>query len=549
MATAVAAPRRSAWGPLRHPVFRYLWVATVASNLGTWMHDTAATWLMTSLTSSTVMIALMQTAASLPMLFLALPAGALADIIDRRRLLIVTQLWMAVAAALLAALTVADAVTPDRLLFLTFLLGLGTALNTPAWQATVQDVVPREEVLDAVSLNGVSVNLARSIGPALGGILVSVAGSGAVFLLNATSFLAVVFVLARWQREPEDSPLPGERVVGAMRAGLRYLRHAPVAQGVFIRTAAFVIAASALWALLPVVARRELGLGAVGYGALLGSLGLGAIAGVVALPPVRQRLSTDRLVLLGTLLYAGAMVAVGLLRSVPALCAALFLGGVAWITVMPAFNVATQRVSPAWVRARMLAVYVLMFQGGLALGSALWGVVASRAGVRTALASAALVMVLGLVTAWRWPLAVGEGVDVSPSGHWRDPVVVGTLDHDDGPVLVTVEYRVDAADVPAFTAAMQAVGNQRRRDGAMTWGLYRDTADPSRLLETFVAESWGEHLRQHARATVADRAAEAVARAFHRGPGLPAVSHLIYATARSAGRDHREEAKEIDTLG
>ncbi len=535
----------SAWAPLARPVFRTLWIATVASNVGSWMHDTAATWLMTTLTSSTFMVALMQTAASLPVLFLALPAGALADVVDRRRLLIMTQSWMLAAAALLGLATIAGAMTPDRLLFLTFVLGLGTALNTPAWQATVQDLVPRDEVLDAVSLNGVSTNIARAIGPAIGGLLVSAIGSGAVFLLNAVSFTAMVFVLWRWRRPVVSSPLPAERVLGAMRAGVRYLRFAPAVQGVLIRCGLFVAFASALWALLPVLARYELGLGALGYGVLLGSLGLGAIVGVPLLPPVRARLSTDRLVAAGSLLYAAAMAGLGLLGSVPLLCIALFLGGVAWIGVMPAFNAATQHAAADWVRARMLAVYVLMFMGGLAIGSAVWGAIASHVGVRATLVLAAIGMAITLLAREWWPLAAGEAVDVTPSAHQREPIVVGTLDQDDGPVLVTVEYRIRPEDVDRFVAAMRDVAEFRRRDGAMTWGLYRDTADPTRLVETFVAESWGEHLRQHARATVDDRTLAARARAFHQGGGPPAVSHLIYAAAERAGDDRRAEASAL----
>ena len=511
------------------------------------MHETAATWLMTTLTSSTLLVALMQTATSLPVLFLAMPAGALADVVDRRRLLIVTQGWMLVAATLLGGLTLTGLVTPDRLLFLTFVLGLGSALNTPAWQATVQDLVPRDEVLDAVSLNGVSTNIARAIGPAIGGLLVASIGSGAVFLLNALSFCAVIGVLGRWRSVPRENVLPAERVAGAIRAGIRYLRHAPAAQAVFIRTAAFTLFASALWALLPVLARRELGLGALGYGTLLGSLGLGAVAGVPILPRIRARIRTDRLVVLGTLVFAGATAVLAGSRRVPVLCAALVVAGLAWITVMPAFNVATQRVAPDWVRARMLAVYVLMFQGGLALGSACWGIVAARAGVRTALLAAAIGMVVAAVATWRYPLAPGETLDLSPSGHWRDPVVTDTLDTDDGPVLVTVEYRVAPGQQADFIRAMDALATVRRRDGAMTWGLYRDTADPGRMLETFLSESWGEHLRQHARATVADRAVEAVARRFHDGPGLPAVSHLIYASAPRAADDRREVARRLDS--
>ncbi len=527
-------PLQSAWIPLRRPVFRALWLATVASGVGTWMHDTAAAWLMTSLSTSTLMVALMQTATSLPVLFLALPAGALADIVDRRRLLLITQSWMLGAAAVLGLLTVSGAMTPWLLLFLTFNLGLGVALNTPAWQATTPDLVPPAELTEAVALNGIATNIARAIGPAIGGLLVAAIGSGGVFLLNAASFVAVVLVLRAWRKEPRETVMPAERVAGAMRAGVRYLRHAPAVRNVLTRCAAFIFGASALWALLPVLARHELGLGAVGYGLLLGCLGVGAIIGGALLGHVRARYSTDRIVGVSTVVYAGATLTLGWVRSVPLLGVTLVACGFAWMSGMSLFNVSTQRASPDWARARMLSVYVLVYMGGIAVGAALWGTVASAFGLRTALSAAAAAMLAGLLATRRFRIAAGEGLDLSPSGHWRVPEGAAGVDPDAGPVLVTVEYRVPPEHADAFVAAMEEVGQLRRRDGGITWGLYHDTSEPDRYLETFVSESWGEHMRQHARATMADRRTEARARAFHTGESPPVVSHTIH--VRTGGR-------------
>ena len=523
-----SATRESAWAPLRRPVFRALWIATVASNVGTWMHDTAAAWLMTSLTTSTLMVALMQTATSLPVLFLALPAGALADIVDRRRLLLITQTWMLGAAVALGLLTVAGAMTPWLLLFLTFTMGLGVALNTPAWQATTPDLVPPRELTEAVALNGIATNIARAIGPAIGGLLVAAVGSGGVFLINAASFIAVVTVLWRWRKEPRETVMPAERVAGAMRAGLRYLRNAPAVRAVLIRCATFIVGASALWALLPVLARRELGLGAVGYGLLLGSLGAGAIVGGAVLGPLRHRFSTDRIIGVSTIAYAAATLTLAWVRVVPVLSLALVVCGFAWMAAMSLFNVSTQRASPDWARARMLSVYVLAFMGGMAVGAAFWGVVATAFGLSVALTAATAVLLGGLLLTRRFRIAVWEGLDLSPSGHWREPVLTDAIDPDAGPVLVTIEYRVAPEDATAFIAAMEDVGRLRRRDGGITWGLYRDTAEPDRYLETFVSESWGEHMRQHARATMSDRRTEARARRFHRGQAPPLVSHTIH---------------------
>jgi MFS family permease len=533
-AVPLTPPLQSAWTPLRRPVFRALWLATVAAGVGTWMHDTAAAWLMTSLTTSTLMVALMQTATSLPVLFLALPAGALADIVDRRRLLLVTQSWMLGAAAVLGLLTVSGAMTPWLLLFLTFNLGLGVALNTPAWQATTPDLVPPSELTEAVALNGIATNIARAIGPAIGGLLVAAIGSGGVFLLNAASFVAVVLVLRAWRKEPRETVLPAERVAGAMRAGVRYLRHAPAVRNVLARCAAFIFGASALWALLPVLARRELGLGAVGYGLLLGCLGVGAIIGGALLGQVRARYSTDRIVGVSTVVYAGATLTLAWVRSVPVLGLTLVICGFAWMSGMSLFNVSTQRTSPDWARARMLSVYVLVYMGGIAIGAALWGTVAAAFGLRSALSAAAAAMLAGLLLTRRFRISAGEGLDLSPSGHWRVPESAAEVHPDAGPVLVTVEYRVPPDHADAFAAAMEEVGELRRRDGGISWGLYRDTSQPDRYIETFVSESWGEHMRQHARATMADRRTEARARAFHTGDTPPVVSHTIH--VRTGGR-------------
>ena len=294
----------SAWVPLRRALFRALWIAAVASNVGTWIQDVSATWLMTSLASSPLMVALVQTASTLPIFLLALPAGALADIVDRRRLLLVTQSWMLLAAAALGVLTIAGATTPWGLLVLTFILGLGAAMNAPAWQAIIPELVPHVELPAAVALNSVGFNLARAVGPALGGLVVGAIGSGAAFLLNAASFLCVVGVLYGWRRAPRTSVLPAERVLGAIRAGVRYVRYAPALRAVFVRVAAVVVSASALWALLPVIARRELGLSSAGYGLLLGCFGAGAVAGATLLPAARRSLGVGRMIVTATVVLA-----------------------------------------------------------------------------------------------------------------------------------------------------------------------------------------------------------------------------------------------------
>jgi predicted MFS family arabinose efflux permease len=517
----------TAWSPLRQPVFRALWLAALVSNLGALMQGVAAAWLMTELTTSPVPVALLTTMSSLPLFLVGLPAGALADVIDRRWLVVVTQLWMLLVAAILGGLAALGWITSWRLLALTFLLGLGGALSAPAWQAIVPDLVPRHEFAAAVALNSAGFNLARAIGPALGGLLIAVTGPATVFLLNAASFLGIIIVMYRWRPQPRVQTAPPERVRSAVAAGMRFTRHSPSLRAVLVRTGVFIGTASALWALLPVVASDQLGLSASGYGILLASIGLGAIAGASILPRLRARLSVEQLVMALTLIVAAGMVALAYLHNLVLLNAALALVGVGWLSITSSFNVTAQTIVPAWVQARALGVYLLVFQGSFAAGSAAWGVVADRFGVQATLLVAAGMMALGIVITRRWPLQVDEELDLSPSQHWPQPTLAWEPDLEVGPVLITIEYQVAEPRHAAFVQAMQEVQTLRLRDGATRWGLFHDAAQPERFLETFVVSSWAEHLRQHERVTIADRGVEQRALALQQPGTVPVVSHLI----------------------
>jgi MFS family permease len=519
----------SAWSPLREPLFRALWIAAVVSNIGTWMQNVGAAWLMTSLAPSPTMVALVQAATSLPVVLVALPAGALADIVDRRALLLTTQGWMLFAASVLGVLTLLGATTAWVLLTLTFALGLGAALNAPAWQAIIPEVVNRSQLRPAVTLNGVGYNVARAVGPALGGLVVAVAGAGAAFVLNALSFVGVMVVLCRWRRRAGDRQLPAEDVRGAMRAGLRYVRFAPGLRAVLIRTAVFILGGSALWALLPLVAREELGLDATGYGVLLGCLGVGAVIGAALMPRIQQKFSTDGLLVGAVFLFALATGAPAYTRNFGLISFMMLIGGVAWMATMSTFNVGAQVTVPGWVRARALALYGLMFQGGTAFGSAVWGMVAERMSVPQALLWAALTLIAGLGAMIPYRLKLDDDINLTPSLHWPEPKALKPPPPDAGPVLVIVEYLIDAARAQDFIAAMRAVKELRRRDGAYRWGLFNDPENPKRFVETFVVETWAEHMRQHERVTIADREIEDAARAFHIGKSPPVVSHLVYA--------------------
>jgi predicted MFS family arabinose efflux permease len=504
-----------------------LWIATVASNIGTWFQSVGAAWLMTTLTPSETMVALVQAATSLPMFALALPSGVLADLLDRRQVLLATQIWMAAVAATLAALTLAGAVTPWRLLLFTALLGMGAALMGPAWQASIPELVPRGELAAAIALGSIGFNIARAAGPALGGLLVAAAGPAATFALNAVSFLGVLTVLRRWRRSPEESSLPAEPFWGALMTGVRYVRHAPEVLAVIARGSLFLFCASALWALLPVVASQKLRAGPAGYGLLLTALGLGAVAGAMALPRLRRRWPLDRIVAAAVLVFAAAMGVLAWVPQLPLVGLAMLVGGGAWLSLLSSLNVTIQTAVPSWVRARALSVYMLFFFGALTLGSTLWGAVAGRLGVAPALSAAAVGVVFGLTATYRIRLRSGEGLDLAPSRQWPAPIVHHEPEPDRGPVLVTVEYRIDPADKRPFAAALRDLRRVRLRDGAMQWGLFNDAAVEGRYVEMFLVKSWVEHLRQHERITFADRELEERVHAFHLGPERPRVEHLI----------------------
>ena len=394
----------AAWEPLREPLFRSLWIAAVVSYTGTWMQNVGAGWLMTQLTTSPLMVSLVQAAAAVPVFLVVLPAGALADMVDRRRLLLFTQSWMIFAAAALGVLTLLHAVNPWMLLAFTFLMGLGAVMNDPAWQAITPEVISPGRHAAAVALNSAGFNVARAVGPALGGVIVALAGSGWSFLLNAASFFGVIVFLYRWKRPPQE-PQAEKGLYGAVLEGLRYVRGAPQVRSVLIRTAAFSFGATSLLALLPLICQPH---GAQGYGFLLTCFGLGALAGAALLPRLRTQYSVDGLVAGATVVFALMTFAAGQVHFFEGLCLVLFTAGAAWIGILACFNVVAQTMCPSWMRARALSMYLLVLQGGMALGSAIWGELAARRGVPEALAWSAVAMIVGLSTIRRHRLTGAE---------------------------------------------------------------------------------------------------------------------------------------------
>jgi MFS family permease len=529
----------AAFAPLRHPVFRALWIANLASNTGLWIQNAGAGWLMTSLAPSPVMVSLVQAATMLPVFLFALPGGALADILDRRLTLITAQLWIAAAGLLLAGLAAMGLLGAWGLLVLTFAIGAGTAVIFPAWAAATPELVPRDDLVQAIALNGVGFNLARALGPALGGFVMAAAGPAAAFSLNALGFLALLWALLAWRRPaPARSDLPPERLPAAVRAGLRFAVAVPAMRAAILRACAFFFFASAVWALLPLIVREELSLGPAAFGLMLGVAGSGAVAAGMVLPLLRERLSQGKLVFFASLLAYAAMALLGVARHWAPAALAVLLFGAAWLAAGTILGAAAQMTAPAWARARALGVYQLSFFGALAIGSALWGWVGTRLGVPMTLALCAGIGAIAAVTVrpWRLPsFAPGaakswaKGLLATPLPQPRAPApALRELLHDEsGRVLEAVHYRVDPANRAAFLAAMREVRQVRLRTGALAWRLYEDVARPDRWTELWAMESWTDHLREATRLDEGDRAALARAITMHYGDEPPETSRHL----------------------
>jgi predicted MFS family arabinose efflux permease len=516
----------SAFAPLRQKSFALLWLAAVAANIGGFMRDVASAWVVTEIAPSPVWVALVQAAATLPVFLLAIPAGVLADILDRRRLLIVVQLLLAGVSLALAALAALQSLDLPVLLALAVLGGMGAALMQPTWQAVAPDLVGRALVRDAVALNSLGINIARALGPAAGGLLLGLWGPATTFGLSAAGALLMMAALWAWRRPAPEPDLLVEHFVGALRAGLRYTRASRELHRVLWRAAVFFGFSSAVWALLPLLARRLLGGTAGFYGLLLGAVGAGAIVGALLLPRLRQRLGTEGLMTAAAALVAAVLALLSLRPPQPLALALMAALGVAWIAALTTLGSVAQAIFPSWVRGRGLAVYLTVFNGALTAGSLAWGGVAEALGMPTALHLAAAGLLAVAVLARRWPLPEGDA-EQGPSSPWPAPSSHHAVGLDQGPVIVQLEYRVLPEHREAMVAALYDYGRVRRRDGAMAWGLAEDVEQPETLLEWFVVEAWAEHLRQHQRATTRDAELRAAVLRWHTGDAPPRVRHLL----------------------
>ncbi len=491
------------------------------------MHDVGAAWLMTSLTSKPLLVALVQAMSSLSIFLLALPAGAFADIIDRRIYLIFLQTYMMIIAGILAVVTFLGDMSPNLLLFLTFCLGAGNALSAPTWLALMSELVPPKHLSSAVTLIGVNINLSRAIGPALGGVIIAAAGPAAVFAINALSFFGIIISLFSWKSAPKESSLPAERLLGAMRASIRYVRGSPALQTLLLKSCAFFGFASGVWALLPLVARTQLHVGPMGYGILFACLGVGAVIGAVILPKLREYLNCDQLIFMGGIGFSLTAFTMALSKGFYFACGAMVLGGVAWTAVLATLTTLIQQVVSSWVRARAISVFLAIFFGGMAAGSVLWGWLASHLTISISL----LLSAIGLIIANFLTYAFTSGqkliLDQTPSGRMPAPVIEDPPRYEEGPVLVIIEYYVNRDQIENFSCVMKSLRRIRMRDGAFFWNLFQDIEDRKKFIECYMIESWLEHLRQHERMSVSDHEVIEKAGSFHEGKEPPRVFHFV----------------------
>jgi MFS family permease len=514
--------------PLHSRVFAMIWSASLISNFGSLIQAVGASWLMISIAPTADMVALVQASTTLPIMLLSLASGAVADIWDRRLVMLIAQCLMLLAAVLLTVIAATALITPWMLLSLTFLIGCGTAMYSPAWQSSVGEQVPRSEVPSAVALNSLAFNLARTAGPAIGGVIVAKAGPPVAFLINSLSYVALIAVLAIWRR-PRPAPfLPPENMLMAMGAGIRYARLSPGIRTVLIRSFGFGVFGSSIWSLMPLVARDLIGGGAVTYGVLLGAFGIGAVVGALGNTTLRKRYTNELIVRTSTVGFGIASIGSALSSWQLLTMPALMLGGACWVLALATFNVTVQTSSPRWVVGRSVAIYQMVTFGGLSLGSWLSGLVAHRFGLVLCLTVSGTLMAFSALLGRKLPLHQPEGLNLDPSRTWSSESRA-QLDHliDTGPVVVTVEYRIALDDSERFRLAMRELRRIRRRDGAKRWSLMQDMAAPEIWIERYHSSNWVEHLRRHHRFTVSDREIEKRVLDFHQGTEPPLTRHLI----------------------
>lgn len=528
MSEITAPPSMSPWTPLKNNrVFLFLWIATLVSNIGTWMHDVGAGFLATTLTDSAFIIALMQTATSLPAFFLLLPSGALADIFDRRLYLLTANIGMAIVAALLGILTLTGHVQVWSLLLITLLMGIGTAMVMPAWQSIIPEVVSKKDLPGGIALNTMGMNISRVLGAFIAGIILAAAGPGAVFVTNAVTFTLIIIVLIRWQRKPILSDLPPEPLVPAVKTGFRYARHSPALLFSIYRSIGFYFFASVMWALFPLIARDLLGADEFRYGMLFGFISIGAIINALFMPRLRARFNNDQLITMASLVFATGMIITALTQIYVVALFTLALCGSAWITVMVCAQTAAQTALPNWVRSRGMGVFLTFFMGSLAIGPAVWGGLAQLTSLPTAIYTASICLSLAAFYTRRWPVSGNESLDHAPSNHWKAPQPDIEIQPGQGPVMICLGYQVKEACRQDFLNAMEQLGMARRRDGAWEWNIMENIKAPGYFQEFYLVHTWLDHLRQHERISNQDAMIQAQIKTFLVEGTKPVITHFI----------------------
>ncbi|SFH53614.1 Predicted arabinose efflux permease, MFS family [Palleronia marisminoris] len=532
---SIPAGNPSAYTPLKQPAFALLWTATLVSNIGTWMHEVGAGWLMTTLAPSPAVVTLVQAATTLPIFCFALLAGALADRLDKRRMLISINLLLLAVVGLLTVMVWSEAMTPTLLIAFSLAIGTGAAFMAPAWQAIVPALVPRDQLKPAIALNSMGVNISRAIGPAIAGALIASIGLAAPFAMNTLSFLVILGALVLWRPPAQERHPPTGSLLSEMATGLRHVRHNPAMLATAVRAAAFFLFASAYWALMPLIAREAEAGGSTLYGALMALIGAGAVTSAMLLPRLQRGASPDQTVWIGTAGTGATLLLMAVAQGPAVLLLAAFLGGMSWIPVLTSLNVSAQTALPNWVRARGLAVFLMVFSGSMALGSVVWGQVAAATSVSSALMFAAGGLALGLLATRRLPVGQGEGLDHDPAALWPEapPVSDEAVDQR---AMLTITYRVRPVDVPAFLDRLTPVSHERLRNGATSWHIHQSVEEPELWVETFHVPSWAEHLEHHERVSVADMTLHAALHKLHKGETPPVVRHHVAPRRRPVSR-------------
>jgi MFS family permease len=525
--------KSSAWSPFKSKDFTVLWIASLLSTTGSRMHEVGAGWLMTTLSTDPFTVALVQTATTLPIFLFALTAGAIADVVSRRKLLIYVQLLMAIVAVVFAYIVFLERMTPTLLLIFVFVIGVGAAFVAPAKQATVPQLIPRPDLQSAIALNSVGFNLSRAIGPAIAGVLILTIGITAPFIFNAISFTIIAAAYFWWCPGRILNPLPKEKIPGAVRTGLRYVRYSPPLRATIGRAFTFCVSASAFWALLPLLAKTELKGDASLFGMLIGAIGLGAVVGVFLLPKLKQKFRPAKIILIASALIVLVLISSGVFANQVLAVFSCIIFGAAWIWVLSTLNVSAQLALPDWVRARGLAIYLMIFFGSMSLGSIIWGYLASSIGISPTMLVAASTLFLGSLLTRKLPLNQGDALDLAPSMHWADPIVVVNseeerdLVNDRSPVMVTIEYKIDKEHEERFLYLMCYLGQVRKQYGAYSWDVLEESDRPGTFIEYFLDVSWLDHLRHHQRVTGKDRELQQEINALHRGDEHPKTRHFF----------------------